>query len=161
MELMEKMKKMVIAELNRDKLIQEAKRNGDYLWDYRKVGGPMVDGSWEQEKFRTLYTLLLRASKDSGFDVSDRKRNYVLASPGIVAALEALELFEVDFKAKMSKSIHKVGTIGRYTVYRDMQARTDYAVVGANSVGGNIDTKVCRYIEIRGMSNSSLSGKLY
>lgn len=161
MELMEKMKKSTIAELNRDKLVKEAKRNGVFLWDYRKVGGAMIDGSWEQEKFRTLYTLFLKATQETGVDELDRKRNFVLASPGIVAALESLDQFEVDFKAKMTKSIHKVGTVGRYTVYRDMQAITDYAVVGISSTAGHVVNQSCRYVEIRGMADSSLSGKLY
>ncbi len=107
---------------------------GVLVWDYRAGNVGAADGRWEQEKFRTLYTVCLKASNEIAQSTRRGAGNFIMASPGVVAALEALEQFSVSSVATNlsteTSGVAKVGTIGRFTVYRDMFATTDYAVVG-------------------------------
>lgn len=107
---------------------------GVLVWDYRAGNVGAADGRWEQEKFRTLYTVCLKASNEIAQSTRRGAGNFIMASPGVVAALEALEQFSVSSVATNlsteTSGVAKVGTIGRFTVYRDMFASTDYAVVG-------------------------------
>jgi hypothetical protein len=107
---------------------------GVLVWDYRAGNVGAADGRWEQEKFRTLYTVCLKASNEIAQSTRRGAGNFIMASPGVVAALEALEQFSVSSVATNlsteTSGVAKVGTIGRFTVYRDMFANTDYAVVG-------------------------------
>jgi hypothetical protein len=107
---------------------------GVLVWDYRAGNVGAADGRWEQEKFRTLYTVCLKASNEIAQSTRRGAGNFILASPGVVAALEALEQFSVSSVATNlsteTSGVAKVGTIGRFTVYRDMFATNDYAVVG-------------------------------
>lgn len=187
-------------------IIALAQVGGVLVWDYRDpanyFGG--ADGRWEQEKFRTLYTVLLKASSDIAVATRRGAGNFVLASPTVCAAIEALEQFALSSVATNLATevsgVAKIGTIGRFTVYRDMFATRDYAVVGykgrddADSgivylpyvplqfleavgqdsfnprIGVMTRYGMCnnlfgaenyyRYIDIRGLSTSSLSGSV-
>lgn len=109
---------------------------GVLVWNYGTVGtaSGTADGRWEQEKFRTLYTVCLKASNEIAQATRRGAGNFILASPTVVAALEALEQFAISSVATNLATevsgVAKVGTIGRFTVYRDMFAVNDYAVVG-------------------------------
>ncbi len=178
---------------------------GVLVWDYRAGNVGAADGRWEQEKFRTLYTVCLKASNEIAQSTRRGAGNFIMASPGVVAALEALEQFSVSSVATNlsteTSGVAKVGTIGRFTVYRDMFATTDYAVVGYKGpkdndagiiycpyiplmfsravgqeefqprIGVLTRYALCnnlfgselyyRYIDVRGLTASSLAGTLY
>lgn len=118
----------------KNNIIAIAQVGGVLVWDYRANAVGSSDGRWEQEKFRTLYTVCLKASNEIAQATRRGAGNFILASPGVVAALEALEQFAVSSVATNlateTSGVAKVGTIGRFTVYRDMFAVNDYAVVG-------------------------------
>lgn len=120
----------------KNNIIELSKLGGVLSWDYGTIGNAngTADGRWEQEKFRTLYTVLLKASNEIAVATRRGAGNFVLASPAVVAALEALEAFAPSSVATNLTTevsgVAKVGQIGRFTVYRDMFARVDYAVVG-------------------------------
>lgn len=107
---------------------------GVSVWDYRTGNVGAADGRWEQEKFRTLYTVCLKASNEIAQATRRGAGNFIMASPGVIAAFEALEQFSTSSVATNlateTSGVAKVGTIGRFTVYRDMFASNDYAVVG-------------------------------
>ncbi len=107
---------------------------GVSVWDYRTGNVGAADGRWEQEKFRTLYTVCLKASNEIAQATRRGAGNFIMASPGVIAAFEALEQFSTSSVATNlateTSGVAKVGTIGRFTVYRDMFATNDYAVVG-------------------------------
>ena len=107
---------------------------GVLVWNYVSGLVGSADGRWEQEKFRTLYTVCLKASNEIAQATRRGAGNFLLCSPGCVAALEALEQFAVSSVATNlateTSGVAKVGTIGRFTVYRDMFATNDYIVVG-------------------------------
>jgi hypothetical protein len=185
-------------------IISIAQVGGVLVWNYDDTVFGGADGRWEQEKFRTLYTTILKASNEIAIATRRGAGNFVLASPGVVAALEALEQFSVSSVATNLATevsgVAKVGTIGRFAVYRDMFARTDYAVVGYKGredadagiiylpyvplqfleavgqdsfnprIGVMTRYGLCnnlfgaenyyRYIDIRGLSGSSLAGSI-
>lgn len=189
----------------KNNIIAIAQVGGVLVWDYRAGNVGAADGRWEQEKFRTLYTVCLKASNEIAQATRRGAGNFILASPGVIAALEALEQFAVSSVATNlateTSGVAKVGTIGRFTVYRDMFAVNDYAVVGykgpkdndagliycpyiplmfsravgqeefqprvgvmtryaiANNLFGS--ELYYRYIDIRGLTTSSLAGSLY
>jgi hypothetical protein len=185
-------------------IIALAQVGGILVWDYRGSMFGSADGRWEQEKFRTLYTVLLKASNEIAVATRRGAGNFVLASPTVCAAIEALEQFALSSVATNLATevsgVAKVGTVGRFTVYRDMFATRDYAVVGykgrddADSgivylpyvplqfleavgqdsfnprIGVMTRYGMCnnlfgaenyyRYIDVRGLSDSSLSGSV-
>jgi hypothetical protein len=120
----------------KNRIIQQAVRGGVLTWNYGTVGNAngTADGRWEQEKFRTLYTVLLKASNEIAVATRRGAGNFVIASPGVVAALESLDNFLLSpISASLNTEVSgvaKVGTLGRFTVYRDSFAAQDYAVVG-------------------------------
>lgn len=129
----------VAAEIDaevKNNIIELSKLGGVFTWNYGTAGAAngSADGRWEQEKFRTLYTVLLKASNEIAVATRRGAGNFVLASPAVVAALEALEAFAASSVATQLTTevsgVAKVGQIGRFTVYRDQFARVDYAVVG-------------------------------
>jgi hypothetical protein len=115
-------------------IIALAQVGGVLVWDYTSANFGGADGRWEQEKFRTLYTVCLKASNEIAVATRRGAGNFILASPSVVAAIEALEQFAISSVATNLATevsgVAKVGTIGRFTVYRDMFATRDYAVVG-------------------------------
>jgi hypothetical protein len=129
----------VAAEIDaevKNNIIELAKVGGVYTWNYGSVGiaDGTADGRWEQEKFRTLYTLLVKASNDIARATRRGAGNFILASANVITALEGLEQFALSSVATNLSSevsgVTKVGTIGRFTVYRDVFSLVDYAVVG-------------------------------
>lgn len=113
-----------------------AQIGGVYSWSYGSMGNAdgSADGRWEQEKFRSLYTLLVKASNDISIATRRSSGNFVLCSANVVTALEALEAFSGSSVATNMTTevsgVAKVGQIGRLAVYRDNFATEDYAVVG-------------------------------
>ena len=120
----------------KNNIIELSKLGGVLTWNYGTSGlaNGSADGRWEQEKFRVLYTTLLKASNEIAVATRRGAGNFVLASPAVVAALEALEAFAPSSVATNLTTevsgVAKVGQIGRFTVYRDMFAQVDYAVCG-------------------------------
>jgi hypothetical protein len=120
----------------KNRIIYRAVQGGVLTWDYGTVGvaDGTADGRWEQEKFRTLYTVFLKASNEIAIATRRGAGNFIIASPGVVAAIESLDNFLISpVSASMNTEVSgvaKVGTLGRFTVYRDSFAAEDYAVVG-------------------------------
>jgi len=120
----------------KNRIIVRAVQGGILTWNYGTVGvaNGSADGRWEQEKFRTLYTVMLKASNEIAVATRRGAGNFVIASPGVVAAIESLDNFLISPVAASLNTevsgVAKVGTLGRFTVYRDSFAAEDYAVVG-------------------------------
>lgn len=120
----------------KNRIIYRAVQGGVLTWNYGHVGNAdgTADGRWEQEKFRTLYTILLKASNEIAVATRRGAGNFIIASPGVVAALESLDNFLMSpISASLNTEVSgvaKVGTLGRFTLYRDSFAAQDYAVVG-------------------------------
>jgi len=108
-----------------------AKQGGVFNWNYATSG----DGRWEQEKLRTLYSLILKAGEDIAKATRRGAGNYLICSPNVVAALTGMtDIFKPAYGNNSVNSntfgASYVGDLGVYKVYRDFFATTDFIVVG-------------------------------
>lgn len=117
-----------------------------------------LDGRWQSEKHRVAYTYLVRRSNDIAKTTLRGPGNLIVASADVVTYLEQLPGFNL---APVQSAVHSgepvstlgqsmVGTVGgRFSVYRDNFAASDYATVGYKGPS-NYDTGViwCPYIPL-------------
>ena len=108
-------------------------------WDYSSLSD--ADGRWQAEKYRTLYSMIVRKANAIAINTRRGAGNFVIASPMACAALEGLSSFvlwptEGDMNTMVS-GVAKLGSLdGRIAVYRDTFAGgtagtgMDYVTVG-------------------------------
>jgi hypothetical protein len=141
-ELINIMEYEIGAELDRELIdLMNAKATVTPTWSYGGAGlvtysatGTTPDGRWEAEKIRTLYNRLLREANQIALSTRRGSANFIVASSNVVAALETLQGFmyaSVPGQVKPVLGVAKVGTLdGRFTVYMDTFAFTDYVTLG-------------------------------
>lgn len=97
-------------------------------------GANVSDGRWEQEKFRTLYTRIVKEANTIALTTRRGAGNFVICSTNVATALESLSSFmysAVPGSVSPQTGVSKVGTLdGRFTVYVDTFATYDYVTVG-------------------------------
>jgi len=149
----------ISAELDRE-LVETIKSKSTITpqWSYGSVGlqtntDGFADGRWEQEKFRTLYTRILKEANQIALTTRRGTANFIICSTNAITALESLSNFmfsAVPGDVKPTLGVAKVGTLdGRFAVYLDTFASTDYVVVGYKGTG-QFDTGViyCPYVPL-------------
>lgn len=142
-ELINIMEYEIGAELDRELVdLINAKATVTPTWYYghtgvysqTATGNFTADGRWEAEKIRTLYNRLLREANQIALSTRRGSANFIIASSNVVAALETLQGFmyaSVPGQVKPVLGVAKVGTLdGRFTVYMDTFAFTDYITLG-------------------------------
>lgn len=141
-ELINIMEYEIGAELDRELVdLINKKATLTSTWSYGGAGqvtysatGATADGRWEAEKIRTLYNRLLREANQIALTTRRGSANFIIASSNVVAALETLQGFmyaAVPGQVKPTLGVAKVGTLdGRFTVYMDTFAYTDYVTLG-------------------------------
>jgi len=129
-------------------------------WSYGSTGqwaapaAPAADGRWEQEKFRTLYTKIVKEANAIALTSRRGAGNFIIASTNVCTALEGLSSFmysAVPGQVQATLGVAKVGVLdGRFTVYLDTFAMTDYVTVGYKGPG-QFDTGViyCPYVPLQ------------
>lgn len=124
-----------------------------YKWKYAQPT-TMVDATWEQEVFRTIYTTCLKVKNDLMVNKVVGGAWELQCSPAVVAALECLDEFMVDCShTEIDADLPEVtfvGTLSEFKVYRDFYSTRDYVVV-RNGINEAI-------IEVEGLDNSCLGG---
>lgn len=112
------------------------------------------DGQWEAEKFRNLYTRIVKEASAIATATRRGAGNIIIASSNVITALDSLGNFMMQptgsSAMELSPGVAKVGTIeNRFTVYRDTFATSDYATVGYKGPGTqNSGVIYCPYIPI-------------
>lgn len=94
-----------------------------------------LDGQWEQEKFRALYTRIVKDANQIATDTRRGPGNFIICSPNVVTALDTLGNFLISptnaSPMELAPGIIKVGSVeGRFDVYRDTFATSDYVITG-------------------------------
>jgi hypothetical protein len=148
-------------------IIEAAKKGGVFKWDYKTQADAIGygTGAWQQETFLTIYTYCLKAVQEIDGNTDNVDGFVIIASPGVICALEALDQFEIDpellkeddgdFESGCNyEVIHRVGKVGRFQVYRDMFATEDYIVVGKIKDETTNNYADSRFIEIIGLSDA-------
>lgn len=113
-----------------------------------------ADGRWEMEKFRTLYTRIVREANAVAIQTRRGAANFIIASLNVVSALETLSNFmysAVPGNVEPTIGVAKVGTLdGRFTVYLDTFAFNDFFIVGYKGASA-MDTGIvyCPYVPLQ------------
>jgi len=94
-----------------------------------------LDGQWEAEKFRNLYTRIVQDANSIATATRRGPGNFIIASPNVVTALDSVGNFLISpinaSAMDLGPGLAKVGSIeGRFDVYRDTFAVNDYAITG-------------------------------
>lgn len=153
----------ISAELDRELVdLMNSKATVCRSWSYGSAGqqaannaSPInsADGRWEQEKFRTLYTRILRESSQIALATRRGQGNILIVSANVAAALESLPGFmyaSVPGNVKPTLGVAKIGTLdGRFTVYLDTFATSDYVNVVYKGTSA-MDTGIiyCPYVPL-------------
>lgn len=146
------------AEIDRELIIRinglgKIQDNGSTkVLSYTVSGG---DTRGEAEKFRTLYTRLVREAAGIAKRTRRGAGNFLIASGNVVTALDSLGTFLMQPLAganpmDIGPGVAKVGSIeNRFQVYRDTFATTDYCTVGFKGQGvQNSGVVYCPYIPL-------------
>ena len=138
-EMMDIMAYEIAAEIDRElvaRIVSAARAGGVFTWSYAATAGQAgyTDGRWEQEKYRSLYTVILTAAEEIARATRRGAGNFVIVSPRVAVALQSLPEFDtspVNLSLNaLAVGVSTIGTINGMKVYRDTHAWKDYAVVG-------------------------------
>jgi len=133
-EMMDVLAYEITAEIDREIINKINSVAVASTWDYNS-SGPEADGRWMAEKYRTLYSAIVRKANLIAVNTRRGAGNFVVVSPMVCAALEGLSsfvLWPVDGNVNsMVTGVSKIGSLdGRITVYRDTFANSDYCTIG-------------------------------
>jgi len=149
----------VAAELDRE-LVDRINTKGAAVWHdgSAKASSYVVasgDGQWEAEKFRNLYTRMVREAGQIAIHTRRGAGNFMICSSNVVTALDSLGTFLMQPLAganpmEINPGVAKVGSIeNRFAVYRDTFATTDYVTIGYKGPGAhNSGIIYCPYVPL-------------
>lgn len=129
----------VVAETDRELLYRMKKAatdttNGGRLISAINMSGAAVDGRWSAEKYANLVTSIIHQCQMIGVANKRGPGNFVAVSPTVATALQSMGHPFVQNNSKVNTiqiGVSEIGTLnGNITVYRDIYARTDYALCG-------------------------------
>jgi len=134
-ELTDVMSYEITAEVDQELLSalrNQAQTGGQLTWTYNDT----ADGRWQIERYRTLMTIINNAANEIAVATRIGAGNFIVASPRVCSVLESLPEFSIwpqdaklDTLGKAAPNTF-IGTVGRYKVYRDIFASSNYALVG-------------------------------
>ena len=97
----------------------------------------MIEYTWKRTKdeqgrevIRTLYTICLQACSELGQIECDNRLVRLEADPTTSFLLQSLDRFE--FCLKTDFPISRIGTLGRFEVFRNMRATDNYILITYN-----------------------------
>jgi len=160
-ELTKIMSQELIAEQNKkfiDKWNEEAATGGTSAWDYTTSGTP---GRWQMERTYEMYGYINRVANSIAKTTMRGRGNIIIASLDVISEFETMRhwhsagqlaggnplaggLADVNLGASAF-----MGTLGgKYKVYCDMYAASDYVSIGYK--GGEWDTGIfyCPYVPV-------------
>lgn len=126
----------VAAELDREilgKMIQAAVNVSKGGKAPRVINMPTADGRWSQEKFANIVNSIIDMSNEIATSTLRGPGNFVVVSPKVATALQAAgpQFTAISSDVNASQTVAEIGKInGTITVYRDLYAMGDYALVG-------------------------------
>lgn len=126
----------VAAELDREilgKMIQSAVDTTKGGVAPRVINVATADGRWSQEKFANIVNSIIDMSNEIATSTLRGPGNFVIVSPKVATALQAAgpQFTAISTDVNASQTVAEIGKInGTITVYRDLYAMGDYALVG-------------------------------
>jgi len=128
-EMMDVLAYEITAEIDRE--IVQSITTVAVASSYNWTNSNHYDGRWEHEKYRSMYNQLLRKANTIAVYTRRGAGNFVISSPILCAAFEALSSFTI---APVNSDVNTAGTgvarvgslDGRMTVYRDTFHTANY-----------------------------------
>ncbi len=161
-ELMNVLQYEVAAEIDSD-IIRKINDNATSTtgWIYGTAAAAVIgtpgtaDGQWEMERFRTLFTKAVKESNRIAVTSRRGPGNFIICSSNASTALSGLSNFMYSSVGGSLQApnggVQKVGTLdGRFSVYVDTYALSDYVTVGYKGPG-TMDSGIvyCPYIPLQ------------
>jgi len=121
-EMMDVLAYEITAEIDRE--IVQAVDDVAVLSEYTWTTATDYDGRWESERYRSLYSQMIRKANTIAVNTRRGSGNFVISSPILCAAFESLSAFTVaPVNSNVNTGVTGVARIGsldgRMTVYRD------------------------------------------
>ena len=97
-----------------------------------------IDGRWSGEKYMNIIASIIYQQNKIAIKTRRGPGNFVVASPGIITALQSAGHQFVQFTQNVNPT-HVMAAVGKLNgtldVYRDQYAQTEYALVGFKGAG--------------------------
>lgn len=131
----------LVAELDRELLYRMKKAatdttKGGALISSVNVSGTAIDGRWSQEKFSNIINAIVHQSNVIATATREGAGNFVVVSPTVATVLQSAPAGVFTRNTSIIDAtragVAEIGSIngGTIKVYRDSQARGDFALVG-------------------------------
>lgn len=120
-----------------------------YTWEYEKPDFE-TDERWENEAFRTIFTVMLRSSTDLIVNSNvNGCGDIATVSPNVFLALKTIDKFEINENPELDYD----ASILRYKVYIDKNLEEDCVIVSNSNPESDESIK----IEIKGLEKTYLA----
>jgi len=133
-----------LAELDRELLYRmkvsgtDVAKGGVRITPINCGTGGNLDGRWSQEKYANIVAAIINQANQIAVKTRRGPGNFVCVSPNIATVLQASGHHFTRMKSSVeaTTTVAEIGTLNdSLTVYRDIYARTDYAMVGFKGPG--------------------------
>lgn len=98
------------------------KKHLKFTWKYVVPKKPK-NARWEQELFRTIYTVCVKASNELGYK---DKPEFLEADAMTIACLQSMEQFELE---EGNHAPTRIGHLGRFNVHRNLESLSNYIFI--------------------------------
>ncbi len=133
-----------IAELDRELIYRMKKaaintsNGGASISTINCSGSASLDGRWSAEKYANVVASILHQANVISYKTRRGPGNFVVASPSVATVLQASghPFTRITSQTNATTTVAEIGRLNEtMTVYRDVYARTDYALVGYKGSG--------------------------
>jgi hypothetical protein len=133
-----------IAELDRELLYRMKKASvntangGATITAINCSGTSALDGRWSQERYANIVAAIINQANNVAIKTRRGPGNFVIVSPQIATVLQASghPFTRLHSAANATTTVAEIGVLNdTITVYRDVYAQTDYALVGFKGSG--------------------------
>lgn len=114
----------------------------EYTWNFKTSSDVSASDLGDQQRFRELYTHCLRAFNEMVNEKAEWDGTTLIrleADSSTICALQSLEQFELCTIVHTLTNCDKVGTLGRFEVWRNELANYNYILITNNGKAAKIN----------------------
>ena len=162
-----------LAELDRELVYRmklaatDTTKGGTRLTTINCASGGNLDGRWSQEKYANIVAAIINQGNQIAVKTRRGPGNFVIVSPNMATVLQASGHHFTRLKSgvEATTTVAEIGVLNdQMRVYRDIYARTDYALVGFKGAGisdcGIIFSPYIMGLESRAISPEDFSPRI-
>ena len=133
-----------LAELDRQLLYKmktaaiDATKGGESIGVINCSGTASLDGRWSAEKYANVVASIVNQANRIAYTTRRGAGNFVIVSPSVATVLQASghPFTQLTSQVNATTTVAEIGKLnGTLAIYRDVYARTDYALVGYKGPG--------------------------